>query len=760
MGTDSEKEFKRTGRRMKPEELSAEVLKSLKSDVRQRTGEEIRAAVITVPAGFELPQCDATRRAAHIAGLAESPLVQEPVAAALTYGFQTESDRVFWLVYDFGGGTFDAAIVQIRDGAISVVNHEGDNHLGGKLIDWAIVEQLLIPALLEQHPLKDFRRGNPNWIRPISKLKLKAEEAKIRISREATAQISTDFLCVDERGEPISFDYELRREDVERLAEPFVLRSISICRKALSDRGLRPQDVQKVILVGGPTLMPAIRDRLADAKHGLGIPLEFAVDPLTVVARGAAIFAGSQRLDVAVPASVPAGQYGIQLEYKPVGSDPEPEIGGRVIAPEQTNLRDFTIELLNRNARPAWSSGRIGLNANGSFMASLFAQKGVTNVFMIELRDGGGVQHETVPDRLTYTIGVPFDRAPLIHSLGVALADNKAEWIIEKGTALPAKKFEPLRTTIDVRQGDATQSIRIPIIEGQHARADRNKVIGAICIDGTTIRRDLPAGTEVEVTIDIDASRIVRASAYVPLIDEEFEKVMNYEDYGREAKDANELAREAEVQRQRYDEWRSRALEANDAAALAVLKRIDSERMLAEIEASLAAATTDRDAADKCHSRLLTLAAAIDEMEAALEWPTLVKRAQEELEEERRILANPNNEVRPEERAAFATLERELQHAISVHDADHVRRMTEDLNSLGTRIVFRNPGWWVGAFQEMQEKVAEMRDPQQAQGYIALGHRAMNGNDLEGLKSSVRQLAALLPHSHPQHGLAGSDVMR
>src|ERR1044071_8629751 len=194
----------------------------------------------------------------------------------------------------------------------------------------------------------------------------------------------------------------------------------------------------------------------------------------------------------------PAGKYGTQREYKPVGSDPEPEIGGRVIAPEQTNLRDFTIELLNRNARPAWSSGRIGLNANGSFMASLFAQKGVTNVFMIELRDGGGVQHETVPDRLTYTIGVPFDRAPLIHSLGVALADNKAEWIIEKGTALPAKKFEPLRSTLHRRQGDATQSIRIPIIEGQHARADRNKVIGAICIDGTTIRRALPSGTDAE----------------------------------------------------------------------------------------------------------------------------------------------------------------------------------------------------------------------------------------------------------------------
>lgn len=759
MGTDSEKEFKRSGRRMKSEELSAEVLKSLKSDVRQSTGEEVRAAVITVPAGFELPQCDATRRAAHLAGLVESPLVQEPVAAALTYGFQTESDKVFWLVYDFGGGTFDAAIIQVRDGAISVVNHEGDNHLGGKLIDWAIVEQLLIPALLEKHPLKDFRRGNPNWIRPIAKLKLKAEEAKIRLSREPTAQISTDFLCVDERGEPIEFNYELRREDVEKLTEPFVLRSISICRKALTDRRLRPEDVQKVILVGGPTLMPSIRERLLDPKQGLGIPLEFSVDPLTVVARGAAIFAGSQRLDAALPATVPAGQYGIQLEYQPVGSDPEPNVGGRVIAPEQTRLDEFTIELVNRAARPAWSSGRIGLDANGSFLTSLYAQKGVTNIYMIELRDGAGAQHETIPDRLTYTLGVSFTSPPLIHSLGVPLANNEMEWIIMKGTALPAKKLAQLRTAVAVRQGDPEQHIRIPIFEGQYARADRNKRIAELRIPGTSIRRDLPAGADVEVTIDIDASRIVRASAYVPLLDEEFEKVINYEEYGKTAKDAQGLAHEAAEQRARLEQWRGRATAANDPVANAVLRRIDSERMVYEIDTSLAAAAVDRDAADKCHSRLLALAAAIDEIEDALEWPTLVKKALDELEVERRIFQNRDVDVRAEERAAFVALERELQQAIAARDADHVRRTVEELDALGTRIELRNPGWWVGAFREMEEKVEDMSEPQQAQSYLALGRRAMNNNDLEALKSSVRQLVALLPHTDVHHQRL-SDVTR
>lgn len=110
-GSDGKKRFAQSKRDMLPEELSAEVLESLKADVRSNLGEEIRAAIITVPCNFELPQCDATRRAAELSGFPRSPLLQEPVAVALAYGFQSASEKVFWLVYDFGGGTFDAAVM-------------------------------------------------------------------------------------------------------------------------------------------------------------------------------------------------------------------------------------------------------------------------------------------------------------------------------------------------------------------------------------------------------------------------------------------------------------------------------------------------------------------------------------------------------------------------------------------------------------------------------------------------------------------------
>ena len=145
MGTNNVYKFQSSGLIKNPEELSAEILKSLRGDVIRTLAEEIVAAVITVPAAFELHQCDATRRAAELAGFKGSPLLQEPVAAALAYGFQTDTEKSYWLVYDFGGGTFDAALIKAEEGMINVVHHGGDNFLGGSDIDWAILEDLILP---------------------------------------------------------------------------------------------------------------------------------------------------------------------------------------------------------------------------------------------------------------------------------------------------------------------------------------------------------------------------------------------------------------------------------------------------------------------------------------------------------------------------------------------------------------------------------------------------------------------------------------
>jgi molecular chaperone DnaK len=152
--------FEGSGQQRKPEELSADVLKSLKSDVQHKTGEAIEAAVITVPAAFELHQCDATKKAAQLAGFKESPLILEPTAAALAFGFHADTAKAYWLVYDFGGGTFDATIIKAEEGTIHVVNSGGDNFLGGSDIDKALVSKVIAPRLVEEFGLEAFDWAN------------------------------------------------------------------------------------------------------------------------------------------------------------------------------------------------------------------------------------------------------------------------------------------------------------------------------------------------------------------------------------------------------------------------------------------------------------------------------------------------------------------------------------------------------------------------------------------------------------------------
>jgi molecular chaperone DnaK len=747
MGTDAEYVFSRNGRKMKPEDLSAEVLKSLKADVRQHLGEDVGAAVITVPAAFELPQCDATNKAAQLAGINFSLLVTEPAAAAFAYGFQNENRNAFWLVYDFGGGTFDAAVIKVRDGIIQVVNHEGDNHLGGKLIDWAIVEKLLIPALTREHRLADFRRGNPKCQKAIAKLKHAAEQAKIAVSRLESTEISIDALCQDDEGESIDFEYDLKKSDVERIAQPFVLRTINICRQVLADRRLNIGDIERILLVGGPTLTPYLREFLADSKEGLGIPLEFSLDPLTVVARGAARFAGTQRDESAFAQPASAGQFVVELlNYKPVGNDNEPFIGGRVLGGDGEDTSDFTIEFVNVEARTQWRSGKIPLSPNGSFSVMLWAEEGGTNTYNIELQDATGAVLKTAPSSIPYTIGIATENPPLIHSVGLGLANNEVRVFFEKGTELPARKRFIQKLAYRVRKGVAEEAIRLPIIEGEHKKADRNKLIGYLEIPATEIKRDLPAGAEIEITIEIDQSRLVRAEAYITMLNAEFEKVLTMK---KTIPDSTELREEVEREKKRLEEAREKLYMVGDTKATPILERIQDERIFEDVENSLDAAAVDRDAADKAQNRLLELKATVDELEDALEIPTLLAEAQQIIEWTQEIV---DKWGKPEDQPKFRMLLGELKATMEarVLNPSDLRRRTDNLDDLRMRILRSKDEWWLDYLAHLEEYGGDMTNQVLAEQLFTQARRSIGNNDIDGVKSACQQLVQLLPARQQQ----------
>ncbi len=740
MGEPWQKVFQRNGRSMSPEEMSAEVLKSLKTDVHVSRAEDLMAAVITVPAAFELPQCEATRRAAKLAGLSLSPLLQEPVAAALAYGFQSASNKVFWLVYDFGGGTFDAAVIQVRDGTIQVVNHAGDNYLGGKNIDWDIVERSLIPRLVAEHRLTDFRRNNPRWRSAMAKLKYHAEEAKIQVSHTGRAfEIWVENLCRDDSGETIDFSYELTPQEVQRTTEPWVVQSVNLCKKALQQKGLSGRDIEKTILVGGSSLFPWLQEYVGSE---LGTKLDLSIDPMTVVARGAAVFAGTQRL-VTGERPATAGTYTIQLEYEPVGNETLSMMGGRVTPPVGASLAGLSVEILE--LRSQWRSGAIRLSADGAFMTEIRAEKGRKCEYQIVLTGPHGAHLPCSPDRFSYTVGMVITNPPLTHNVGIAMADNKPLWFFRKGEPLPTLATKVCTTAVALRKGGPPgpdNIIRIPVVEGTNgSRADRNVLIGALEILPTDskVKRDVPLGSDVEVTIEMDASRITRTTAFVPILDEQFEGVFDPKIVVRSP---TELQEELDQEMERLRELQRKVQQIESPKATEALGRIETEQVVEVAQRQVAAAQGDPDARVEGDRKLLALKASVDSVEAALEWPGLVREARRQVKAAHEVI-DPHGQE--DEQEQLAALEAEVEHAIEGERIELLRLKADELHGLAAMVVVRQPGFWIGYLEYLQGQRNSIRDRTAAERLFTQAQRAIDGNDIESLKAAVRQLVGLLP---------------
>ena len=754
MGTETQYTFERNKKKMSPQELSSEVLKALKEDVRRQLGEEVTSVVITVPAAFELPQCQATNKAAELAGFVNHPLLQEPIAAAMAYGFQSETTNKFWMVYDFGGGTFDASIIQIKDGQIEVVNHGGDNGLGGKNLDWEIVNSLLAPAAAKENNLKNFTRNNKQFRGAFAKLKAEAEKAKIRLSLEDSVEIYIDTLYKNDKGEAVEFTYELFRSDFERLAKPYIIQSINICKKVLMEKRLGTSNIEKMIMVGGTSLIPYLRNMLLDPNDGLGIPLESSIYPITVVAKGAAIFASTQRIPFNPNTEVQKDEFLLELDYQAVGPDSEPPIGGRVITDKKNNFEGYTIEFVNKTARPEWRSGKVGLNSEGGFITQLWAEKGKKNEFFIELFDQTGARQKTNPDRLYYTMGIVSAEAPLIHSLGIAMANNETDFLLVKGVPLPAKNKNYHKNVNEVRAGKAGDILVIPIVEGENKlKADHNRRIGQLEIKSENIRRTIPANSEIEITLIIDTSRLVTVKAYVPIIDEEFEVVANLViDQGN----ISELKDEFRKDKQKFEDLRSKAFAENDPKATKILDQVVSENMIKEIENLLAAGETDSESCKNAKNKILDFKTILDYAEEALEWPTLIEEANEMIKKTEDICAEHGT---TSDKQKLPTHKKEIHKAMEEKDSDLLRKRIGQMDDFYWSILLEQPGFWVGCFEYAKEDISSSRNKSESEEAIRQGERAIQNGDVAGLKAAVRKLWDLSPSTQQKTpGLGGGTI--
>ena len=270
-----------------PSQISAFTLQKMKETAEAYLGETVTQAVITVPAYFNDAQRQATKDAGQIAGLEVLRIINEPTAAALAYGLDKNDGKTI-VVYDLGGGTFDISVLEIGDGVFEVKSTNGDTFLGGEDFDSKIVEFLA----------DEFKKAEGIDLRndklALQRLKEAAEKAKIELSSAQSTEVNLPFITADQSG-PKHLVKMITRADLEKLVEDLVQRTLEPCRKALADAGLKAADISDVVLVGGMTRMPRVRDVV---KQFFGKEPHTGVNPDEVVAMGAAIQAGVLQGDV------------------------------------------------------------------------------------------------------------------------------------------------------------------------------------------------------------------------------------------------------------------------------------------------------------------------------------------------------------------------------------------------------------------------------------------------------------------------------
>ena len=525
MGTDHQYPSSFMERAYSSEELSAEVLKKLRGYVRDET---VDAVVITVPAMFRQNQLDATQQAAELSGFKYFELLQEPIAASIAYGIKANSSDGHWLVFDFGGGTFDAALMHVDEGIMKVIDTEGDNHLGGKNIDSAIVDELLIPALESIWDLQNTLSDAANKRLLQEALKRPAEEAKIALSSRPSYSASLEDL-LDDSGDEMTEDIQISLKEYEDVCGPIFQKAIDICLSLLKRNGLSTEDLTSVILVGGPTFSQTLRRMV---KEQITPRVDTSVDPMTAVAVGAALFASTRT----VPTDVQkrdTTKAQLTLKYPETTVEPTENLGIRVDRAHSSKTLPPTLIVEVIRSDKAWSSGLIALEGDAEIIEVLLNEDRA-NQFEIKLSSKDGTQYPCEPNTITVIHGLKIANATLPRGVGLEVYNittgTRGVFAIpglKKNTTLPASGKDTYKTAKDLRPGKKTDKIVLSFFEfdyaGDGSRAIHNQPIGSITLTGEDLPAHLPAGSDIEVTVSFDASRKTKFSVFIPSLDETIE---------------------------------------------------------------------------------------------------------------------------------------------------------------------------------------------------------------------------------------------
>lgn len=752
MGTDHQYTSSNMQRSYTSEELSAEVLKKLKGYIRD---EEVTSAVITVPAMFRQSQLDATQRAAELAGFSYCELLQEPIAASIAYGVKANATTGYWLVFDFGGGTFDAALMHVEEGIMKVVDTEGDNHLGGKNLDNAIVDQLLIPELQKQCELSDTLENESTKKLLQDALKKYAEEAKIALSSKEKWSYFLEDLGEDDDGEEIQADLDISLEQYEKVVSPIFQRAIDIVQDVLKRNNLSGRDLESLILVGGPTFQQTLRRML---KEQITEKVDTNIDPMTAVAKGAALFASTKD----IPGDLQkrdSSKAQLSLKYPETTVETHENLGIRIDRDQSTaNLPDtFTLEIIRGDS--GWSSGKVIVEGDVEII-ELMLNEGKTNQFNIKLSGPDGSNIPCEPSSITIIQGMKIANATLPYSVGIEVydtVDNKQGVYplagLEKNKTLPAKGKGSFKTMKDIRPGVKEDQLLIPIYElsreNAGSRAILNTFFGKFAITGQDISSFLPAGSEVEVTLNIDASRRGKLSVYLPSLDESFDIVIEptiEKDVKKEELQKEIVQAKATAQRL--------ANEGNSVAEKQLEQLDETEQVLND-------RGHERSSKEEVKAKLQESLIELDKQEEAGEWPKVKQELQETLNH---LIMQNKRYGNAQTNRLVEESEEHVRQVIAAKDIQSAKKLESQLSSMAFELQGQDISFWVGAVYYLDESFDEIKWTNRAEAYRGVQNlkQLLNMNpNKDRLEQAVWEVVQLMsPESKAAMQNVNNDLLR
>ncbi|WP_289652548.1 Hsp70 family protein [Acinetobacter baumannii] len=752
MGTDHQYASSNMHRTYSSEELSAEVLKKLKGYIRD---EEIISAVITVPAMFRQSQLDATQRAAELAGFNYCELLQEPIAASIAYGMKANNANGYWLVFDFGGGTFDAALMHVEEGIMKVVDTEGDNHLGGKNLDNAIVDQLLIPELEKQCELNDTLENGSTKKLLQDALKKYAEEAKITLSSKEKWGHFLEDLGEDDDGEEIQADLDISLEQYEKVCVPIFQRAIDIVKNVLSRNNLSGQDLESLILVGGPTFQQTLRRML---KEQITEKIDTSIDPMTAVAKGAALFASTKDIPRELQKR-DSSKAQLSLKYPETTVETQENLGIRIDREQSTaNLpATFTVEIIRGDS--GWSSGKVLVEGDVEII-ELMLNEGKTNQFNIKLSGPDGSNIPCEPNSITIIQGMKIANATLPYHVGIEVydtVDNKQGVYplsgLEKNKTLPAKGKGSFKTMKDIRPGLKEDQILIPIYElsrgNDGSRAILNTFFGKFAITGQDISAFLPAGSDVEVTLNIDASRRGKLSVYLPALDESFDVVIETtieKDIKKE-----ELQKEIVVAKSTAQRL---ANEGSSEAEKQLVQLDEAEQVLNE-------RGHERSSKEEVKAKLQDSLIELDKQEAEGEWPKVKQELQEALND---LIMQNKRYGNAQTNRIVEESEEHVRQVIAARDIQSAKKLTDQLSSMAFELQGQDISFWVGAVYYLDECFEDIKWTNRSEAYRGVQNlkQLLNMNpNKDRLEQAVWEVVQLMsPESKAAMQNVNSDLLR